>query len=149
MIRNKGDWTPKTRVQSPLFLIILRRTDLEIAEVHLKPLRLQQDLAGRGEDVIGFVDDRAIDGDAEAIINTPAIDRGTRAEGALQVVLAAGIEQLLEERFVLRPPELTPAGERRGGAAVLPARLVVRPDGDVAHHAHRDGLALLVLAADD
>src|SRR5205807_530575 len=104
---------------------LLQRVQLELPHEQLEPLRLQQDLAGRGEGVVAVVDLVAVDLDGDRLAPAEALDAGPLAQLALDVVLAARVEQLLEVRVVLRPPEL-PAGEGLLGAALLPARPFVR-----------------------
>src|SRR6266542_6826154 len=79
-----------------LFLVrFLQRVQLEGAKVHLEPLRLQEDLAGGRVGVVALVDDGAVDADGDALAVADAFDAGPLAERALDIVLAAGVDQLL------------------------------------------------------
>src|SRR5207244_3841447 len=86
--------------------LLLQRLQLELAHEQLEPLRLEQDLPRRGKGVVALVDLRAIDDDADALAFTQALDASPFAQRALDVVLAARVEQFLEIRIVQRPPEL-------------------------------------------
>src|SRR5262249_14894796 len=100
-------------------------------------------------DVVTGVDRRAVDSYRDLVALAAALDPGPLARGALHVVLAASVEQLLEPRLVARPPELPVAGEGPRGAALGPPRPVVGADGDIGREPDGDGRALRVLAADD
>src|SRR5262249_44671075 len=91
--------------------LLLDRVQLERAHEQLEPLRLEQDLAGRGEDVGALVDGVAVDADRDARPRAQALDPVPLARRVLDVVPAARVEQLLEVPVVLRPPEL--AARRR------------------------------------
>src|SRR5438309_1801288 len=83
-----------------------QRPQLEIAEVDLEPLGLEQDLPGRGVRVVTLVDCGAVDDHRDALAFTDALDARPLAEWTLHVVLAPRVDQLLEVRVVLGPPEL-------------------------------------------
>ena len=78
-----------------------------------------------------------------------AIDLGPLAERALDVIFAAGVEQLLEVGVVPRPPELTVSGEDPWLPPFLPPRPFVGPEDDRTGESHGDRLPFGVLAADD
>ena len=120
----------------------------ELPDEQLEALGLEQDLAGRGEDIVTLVDGGPVDADRDPVPLAQALDPGPLRRRALDVVLAAGVEQFLEVGIVLRPPEL-PVGEDPRLAPLLPARPLVGPEDRLARELHGDRLALRVLAADD
>src|SRR5262245_48860668 len=119
---------------------------LKLPHKQLKALGLQQYLTRRGEGVIAMIHRRAVDGDGDRLALASAFDSRPLAERAFDVVLAAGIEQLLEVGVVARPPQL-PAGELLARAAFLPAWPLVGAEHHVARDADGNGRVLLVLAA--
>src|SRR5262249_53125242 len=127
---------------------VLQRADLEAADVQLEPFGLQQDVAGRRPNGVGAVDLLAIDGHGDRARGTAALDAGPFARRALGVVLAAGVDELLEGGVMAVPPELA-LGEDAPLATFLPARPLVRAEGDITGELDRNDLALGVLAADD
>ena len=62
---------------------------LETPEEDLRAFALQEDLAGGGEDVVGFVDMLAVDKDRDAIAGANAFDPSPLAERAFYVVTAS------------------------------------------------------------
>src|SRR5262249_9294672 len=100
---------PSNRLANSRLTPAVRRMDLELADEQLEPFRLQQALARGREAVVGVVDDGAVDADGDRPARADALDASPLAEGALDVVLAARVEQLLEIGVVPRPPQL-PAG---------------------------------------
>src|SRR5262249_47938869 len=104
-------------------------------------------LAGRGIGVIAVVDGRAVDFDRYRLSFADTLDARPRAERTLDIILAAGIEQLFEFRVMQRPPELA-FREDSALASFLPARLLVRPENDVAGELNRNGLLFVVLPSD-
>ena len=143
-VTTRGDRVRHGGVLSHFF----KRVQLELPDEQLEPLGLQQDLAGRGEDVVTLVDGGAVDAHRDPAPVAEALDPRPLARRALDVVLAAGVEQLLEIGIVPRPPEL-PVGEDPRLAPLLPARPLVGPEHGLAREPHGDRLAVRVLAADD
>src|SRR5947209_17259668 len=95
-----------------------------------------------------MIDDSVIDADGDCLVLADALNAGPLAEGALDIVLAARVEQFLEVGIVPRPPQLS-AGEDTPGAALLPAWSFIGTEDDVTSQRHGDGLALVILAAND
>src|SRR5262245_26297279 len=120
---------------------------LEGADEQLEPFGLEQDAAGGGEGVVALVDGAAVDADGDRLAGAQAFDLRPLPQGALDVLLAARVEQLLEVGVVARPPELAAVEDARR-AALIPARLPVGADGDVAGELHGNDLLLGVPAAD-
>src|SRR4051812_19522045 len=112
-------------------LSFLQGIEFKLADDQLESLRLEEDLAGRGIDVVAFVDGGAVDTDGDALALAEALDPGPFAQGAFRVVLAARIKQLLVIRVMERPPELS-IGEDLWLAALLPAGMLVGPQDNVA-----------------
>src|SRR5262245_10519057 len=119
---------------------------LKRADEQLESFRLEQDLAGRGKDIVTLIDGNPIDANGNALAVANALHFGPLAKETFDVVLATGIQQLLEVRIVPRPPQL-PIREDARLAAFLPARPFVRTEDDVASELHRNGLLFVVLAA--
>src|SRR6266542_1389628 len=84
-----------------------QRVQLELAEVHLEALRLEQNLPRRRIYVVALVHRLTVDDHRDGLALADALDPRPLAEGAFHVILAARVDQLLEERFVLVPPQLS------------------------------------------
>src|SRR3954469_15587668 len=125
-----------------------QRVQLERADEQLEPLRLQEDLARRGGDTVGLVHRLAVDPDLDPVAVADAFDPVPFASRVLHVVLASGVEEFLEVRVVLRPPELS-AGESLRRAALRPSRPLVGPEDHVAREPHRDGRPSRLSPRDD
>src|SRR5438552_9853131 len=95
---------------------VLQGVQFELANEQLKALALQQDLAGRGVDVVALIDRGAVDADRDGLPRAQALDPRPFAEGTLDVVLTAGVEQFLELRIVQRPPQLAASEDARFAA---------------------------------
>src|SRR5258706_11301541 len=105
----------------------------ELPEENLNHLRFQKNLSSRGKDIVTFVHRRPINDNRNPLPDADAFNTRPFAEWAFDVVLAVGINDFLEARLVLRPPELL-AGIDRRCATFLPARSSVLSEDRFASH---------------
>src|SRR6185503_9841378 len=104
--------------------LLLQRVELELAEEDLVAFALEEDAARRRLDVRRLVHDHAVDRDGDLAALADAFDPRPLAHRALDVVLAPRVQQLLEVRIVVRPPELLSGIDRRRPALLPPRALV-------------------------
>jgi hypothetical protein len=107
---------------------------LELAEVDLEALALEEDASRGGKDLRGLVHPDAVHRNGQAFPLADAFDPGPLAQRTLDVVLPVRVEELLEVRIVVRPPELLPRVDRR-----RPAFLPARPPVGAQLGFHREG----------
>src|SRR5262249_624117 len=124
------------------------RANLKVAEIDFVSFGLQKNLAGSRLDVEAFVDDGAVDLDRNSRPGAETFDSGPFPERAGDVVFPARVDQLLEKRLVLRPPELL-AGIDSFLASVEPAGAAILGKGGVAGDRRRERFAAGSLPGND
>src|SRR5688572_6969815 len=74
---------------SPVALALPQRVQFQPPKEHLRPLALEQDLPGGGEDVAVLIHDDAVDDDRDPVVAADALDAGPLVRRALDVGGAA------------------------------------------------------------
>src|SRR5687768_3231813 len=117
---------------------LLQRVQFELAKKDLKSFGFEQYLSSRRKNIIAFVDSDTIDNDSNALPIANTLHAGPLVQGAFNVISAARIDELLEIRVVIRPPELFARISYRS-APFFPSGAAVGPEDGLTGNRHRYG----------